>query len=95
MTPVPKVNNTDKIDYDKIPDNTVTVIMKSGGKIYSKGLTLPVLNKDTPDEDVVMSMQRVRDISTMCIDTIFYKLKGHGKNDIKPELVDVAPEEPN
>jgi hypothetical protein len=90
MTKVPTENSTNEINHDKIPENTVTIIIKSGGKIYSRGLTLPVITTDTPDEDVTMAMQRVRDMGNICVNTIFYTLKGHAKTDIKPELVDVA-----
>lgn len=83
----PKDNKTNAIQHSDIPDNTVTVILKSGGKVYSKGLTLPVLDKNTADEDVTMAMQRVHDMSEILINTIFYNLKGHEQKDVKPELV--------
>lgn len=79
-------NRTNEINADLIPENTVTIIMKTGGKVYTKGLTLPVIDKATPDEDVHMAMQRVKDTADICINTIFYTLKGHAEKDVKPEL---------
>ena len=84
--PTDKENKTNEIEYDKIPDNTVTIIIKNGGKVYSKGLTLPVIDKSTADEDVTMAMQRVKDMGDICVNTIFYTLKGHADKDVKPEL---------
>ena len=86
MTNHPNDNKTNQIDHDLIPDNTVTIIMKAGGKIYTKGLTLPVIDTSTPDEDVTMAMQRVKDVGDICINTLFYTLKGHSQKDVKPEL---------
>lgn len=82
----PEQNKTNEINTDLIPDNTVTMIIKSGGKVYTKGLTLPVINRDTPDEDVHMAMQRVKDVGDIGVNTVFYKLKGHREKDVKPEL---------
>lgn len=76
----------DELDVLKIQDNTVTMIIKVGGKVYQKGLTLPEITKDTPDEDVHMAMQRVKDVGDIGINTIFYSLKKHGDTDVKPEL---------
>jgi len=83
----PKSNKTNEIKHAAIPDNTITVILKSGGKVYSKGLTLPIIDKDTADEDVTMAMQRIHDSSEILINTVFYTLKGHDQKDVKPELV--------
>lgn len=83
--PQPKLGPED-LDLLKIQDNTVTIIIKNGGKIYQKGLTLPEITKDTPDEDVHMAMQRVKDVGDIGINTIFYTLKQHGDTDVKPEL---------
>lgn len=76
----------DELDLLKIQDNTVTIIIKNGGKIFQKGLTLPEITQDTPDEDVHMAMQRVKDVGDIGINTIFYTLKQHGDTDVKPEL---------
>jgi hypothetical protein len=76
----------DELDLIKIQDNTVTIIIKNGGKIFQKGLTLPEIHQDTPDEDVHMAMQRVKDVGDIGINTLFYTLKKHGDKDVKPEL---------
>ena len=85
-TKTPKINNPDELDPIKIPDNTVTMIIKVNGKVYQKGLTLPPVAKDTLDEDVHMAMQRVKDVGDIGVNTIFYTLKGHDDKDVKPEL---------
>lgn len=86
MAKNPRLNEPDELAVVKIPDNTVTMIIKVGGKVYQKGLTLPEVNKDTPDEDVHMAMQRVKDCGDIGVNTIFYTLKKHGDKDVKPEL---------
>lgn len=70
----------------KIPDNSVTLIIKAKGKVFTKGLTLPELDEHTPDEDVHMAMQRVKDCGDIGVNTVFYTLKKHGDKDVKPEL---------
>lgn len=82
----PPIDKPDELEYAKIPDNSVTIIIKNGGKAYQKGLTLPEITPDTPDEDVHMAMQRVKDCGDIGINTIFYTLKKHGDKDVKPEL---------
>lgn len=82
----PRLNEPDELDLLKLQDNTVTIIIKNGGKAYTKGLTLPEINPDTPDEDVHMAMQRVKDVGDIGVNTIFYTLKKHGEKDVKPEL---------
>ena len=82
----PRLDEPDEIDVVKIPDNTVTLIIKAKGKVFTKGLTLPALDQDTPDEDVHMAMQRVKDVGDIGVNTVFYTLKKHGDTDVKPEL---------
>lgn len=86
MAKNPRLNEPDELAVVKIPDNTVTMIIKVGGKVYQKGLTLPEITKDTPDEDVHMAMQRVKDCGDIGVNTIFYTLKQHADKDVKPEL---------
>lgn len=86
MAKKPAIDKPDELDYAKIPDNSVTMIIKVGGKAYTKGLTLPEIKEDTPDEDVHMAMQRVKDVGDIGVNTIFYTLKKHGDKDVKPEL---------
>jgi hypothetical protein len=86
MAKNPRLNEPDELAVIKIPDNTVTMIIKVGGKVYQKGLTLPEVSKDTPDEDVHMAMQRVKDCGDIGVNTIFYTLKQHADKDVKPEL---------
>lgn len=86
MAKNPRLSKPDELDVVKIPDNSVTMIIKVGGKVYQKGLTLPEVSKDTPDEDVHMAMQRVKDCGDIGVNTIFYTLKQHGDKDVKPEL---------
>lgn len=86
MAQNPPINQPDEIEVVKIPDNTVTLIIKSKGRVFTKGLTLPELDEDTPDEDVHMAMQRVKDVGDIGVNTVFYSLKKHGDHDTKPEL---------
>ena len=87
MAKNPRLNEPDELEVVKIPDNTVTLVIKAKGKVFTKGLTLPPLDKDTPDEDVHMAMQRVKDVGDIGVNTVFYTLKQHGDKDVKPELV--------
>ena len=82
----PDQNKTDQIDYSLIPDQTVTVIIKNKGEVQATGLTLPVIEKGMPEEDLLMAMQRVKDVHTRLNNTIFYKLAGKPDTDTLPEL---------
>ena len=86
MAKNPRLDKPDELDVVKIPDNTVTLIIKAKGKVFTKGLTLPELDENTPDEDVHMAMQRVKDCGDIGVNTVFYTLKKHGDKDVKPEL---------
>lgn len=81
----PKVTS-DKIDFSKIPDGTVTVIIKNKGQVHTTGLTLPVIEKSTPDEDLQMARQRVKDVHERLDNTIFYTLAERAKHLDKPSL---------
>lgn len=81
-----KENKTNEIPHDLIPDNTITMILKSGGKVYSKGLTLPTLTPDMAEEDLLMALQRIKDTSDIAQNTAFYKLAGKPQHKEKPTL---------
>lgn len=90
-TPEPKEdaskgNETSKIDFSLIPDNTVTIIVKNKGRLVTTGLTLPEIAKDTPEEDLLMAMQRVKDAHERLNNTVFYTWAGNPPEKPKPEL---------
>lgn len=82
----PPVKVSKKLDFSKLPDQTVTIIVKNQGKVHTTGLTLPVIAPDTPDEDLVMAMQRVKDCNTRLLNTIYYTLAKKPKEQELPEL---------
>lgn len=92
MTDQPKepakepAEKSEKIDFTKIPDGTVTVIVKNKGKVHTTGLTLPQIDKDTPDEDLQMARQRVKDVHERLDNTLFYTLAGKSEMTEKPGL---------
>ena len=77
---------SDPIDFTKIPDGTVTVIIKNKGQLHTTGLTLPAIDKDTPDEDLQMARQRVKDVHERLDNTLFYTLAGKPQTVDKPNL---------
>ena len=81
----PKITS-EKIDFSKIPDGTVTVIIKNKGQVHTTGLTLPEIAKDTPDEDLQMARQRVKDVHERLDNTLFYTLAERPKDLDKPSL---------
>lgn len=81
-----KNNKTSELDYSLIPDNTVTIIIKNKGRVLTTGLTLPEVTKETPEEDVVMALQRVKDCHERLNNTIFYEFAGNPKEKERPEL---------
>lgn len=81
-----KDNKTSELNYDLIPDNTVSIIIKNKGRVLTTGLTLPEITKDTPEEDVVMAMQRVKDCHERLNNTLFYQFAENPKDKDRPEL---------
>jgi hypothetical protein len=82
----PEENKTSSIDYSLIPNGTVTVIIKNKDKVFTTGLTLPSLDKETAEEDVVMALQRVKDSQDRLMNTVYYTLAERDKSKELPEL---------
>ncbi len=53
-------NATNEVQHDLIPDNTVTVIVKVHGKVYSRGASLGDIKPEMPDEDLDSTLRAVR-----------------------------------
>lgn len=81
-----KGNKTKELDYNLIPDNTVTIVVKNKGRLLTTGLTLPEVTKDTSEEDVVMAMQRVKDCHERLNNTLYYTFAENPKDKERPEL---------
>ena len=84
--PKEPAKKSDPIDFTKVPDGTVTIIIKNKGQVHTTGLTLPVIEKSTPDEDLQMARQRVKDVHERLDNTLFYTLAERAKHLDKPSL---------
>lgn len=77
---------SDQIDFTKIPDQTITIIVKNKGEARATGLTLPVIEEGMPEEDLLMALQRIKDASTRLLHTVYYTYAGKDKTTELPEL---------
>ena len=67
-----KDNKTNEISHDLLPDNTVTVIMKVGGKVYSRGAQISEVKPGMPDEDLDSVLRGVRGLALSIPRTLAY-----------------------
>jgi len=64
-------NKTDQIKADMFPDNTVTVIVKHDGKLYTKGT---MLQEQLDKDGIYRSMARIKATTHDLLQTVFYVL---------------------
>lgn len=77
---------SDPIDFTKLPEQTVTIIIKNKSKVHTTGLTLPKIGPETPEEDLLMALQRVTDCNKRLLNTIYYTLAEKPKTQDLPPL---------
>ena len=64
LADVSEQNATDKIEHGKLPENTLTVILKVKGKVYGQGAALgDNIKPDMPDEDLDSMLRAVNGLS--------------------------------
>lgn len=69
-------NKTNEVEYSKIPDNTFTIILKAGGKVYAIGGEIGKIETDTPDEDLNSTLRAVNGAGITLQRTLAVKVAG-------------------
>lgn len=66
LADVSEQNATDKIEHAKLPENTVTIIMKVNGKVYGQGAALgDKIIQGMADEDLDSQLRAVNGLSKL------------------------------
>lgn len=69
-------NKTNEIEHELLPENTITLILKADGKVYSIGANIGNIVHGIPDEDLDSTLRAVRGLCVNLLRTIAVQLGG-------------------
>ncbi len=64
------------IETSIIPDNSITLILKAGGKVYSKGAHFGEISQLTPDEDLDSVLRAMHGLGISLMRTVAIQVAG-------------------